>query len=67
MSRVDIIDIWGDEGDIPVIVHREVGGYPLEALRYELRVDTKKFWRPQNRGGVRAGYLAHRATIDNWV
>ena len=67
MSRVDIIDIWGGEEDLPMIIHGEVGRYPLEALRHKLGVDTFGFWRLQNRGRVRTGYLAHCAAIDNWV
>ena len=67
MRRVDIIDIWRGEGDLLMIIHREVGGYPLEALRHKLGVDTFGFWRLQDRGSVRAGSPAHRAAIDNWV
>ena len=67
MRWVDIIDIWGGEGDLPATIHREVGGYPLEALRHKLGVDTFGFRSLQKCGRVGAGYLAHRAAIDNWV
>ena len=67
MGWVNIIDVRGDEGDLPAIIHGKVGGYPLEALRYKPGVGILKFWRPQKRGHVRAEYLAHRAAVDNWV
>ena len=66
-SRVNIIDIRGNEGDLPVTIHGEIRRQPLEAFRYEFVVCVFKFRGPQNRGRVRAGYLAHRAAIDNRV